>query len=245
MKGRGVMNHMNQETVLLVDDEPEIIKLMSLYLKQEKFRLLTASSGDEALERVRKEKVDLVVLDVMMPGMNGIETCMAIREIRQMPIIFLSAKSEEIDKIHGLSVGADDYVSKPFSPLELLARIKSQLRRYGIYGAAAGNESAASKDDVTIDGITFNSATRVVTVEGSEVRLTPREFAILELLGRNPGRVYSIEQLYEIIWQETFFEAGNTVMVHIRKLREKIEANPRQPRYIKTVWGVGYKMEKF
>ncbi|ASS68175.1 MULTISPECIES: response regulator transcription factor [unclassified Paenibacillus] len=233
---------MNEETVLLVDDEPEIVKLMGLYLKQERFRLLTAASGGEALDIIRKEKVDLVVLDVMMPGMNGIDTCMAIREIRQMPIIFLSAKSEEIDKIHGLSVGADDYVSKPFSPLELLARIKSQLRRYGIYGAASGD--AASPDAVTIDGVTFNSATREVTVEGQEVRLTPREFSILELLGRNPGRVYSIEQLYEMIWQETFFEAGNTVMVHIRKLREKIEADPRHPRYIKTVWGVGYKMEK-
>ncbi|SDS56560.1 DNA-binding response regulator, OmpR family, contains REC and winged-helix (wHTH) domain [Paenibacillaceae bacterium GAS479] len=230
----------------MVDDEAEIIKLISLYLKQENFRLLTAATGTEALELIDREPVDLVVLDIMMPGMNGIEVCMAIRERKQMPIIFLSAKSEEIDKIHGLSVGADDYVVKPFSPLELVARIKSQLRRYASYQAPADDASSSNGNGEVLkhDGITMSLLTHQVTVEDNEVRLTPREFSILELLMRSPGRVYSMEQLYESVWQETFFESGNTVMVHIRKLREKIEQNPREPRYIKTVWGVGYKMEK-
>ncbi|OXM14962.1 response regulator transcription factor [Paenibacillus herberti] len=236
---------MKEQTVLMVDDEAEIIKLISLYLKQENFRLLTASTGTEALELIDQEPIDLVVLDIMMPGMNGIEVCMAIRERKQMPIIFLSAKSEEIDKIHGLSVGADDYVVKPFSPLELVARIKSQLRRYASYRAPADDASSNGMGEILKhDGITMSLLTHQVTVEDNEVRLTPREFSILELLMRSPGRVYSMEQLYETVWQETFFESGNTVMVHIRKLREKIEQNPREPRYIKTVWGVGYKMER-
>ncbi|MCM3750173.1 response regulator transcription factor [Paenibacillus pasadenensis] len=237
---------MKEYTVLMVDDEAEIIKLMSLYLKQENFRLLTAPNGEEALQIIDREPVDLVVLDVMMPGMNGIEVCMEIRERKQMPIIFLSAKSEEIDKIHGLSVGADDYVSKPFGPLELVARIKSQLRRYAAYQTPAEEARLNQNNDGILihDGIMLNPLTREVTVEDQDVRLTPREFSILELLMRSPGRVYSIEQLYENIWQEPFFESGNTVMVHIRKLREKIEQNPRQPRYIKTVWGVGYKMDR-
>ncbi|CAH1204091.1 Transcriptional regulatory protein WalR [Paenibacillus plantiphilus] len=228
---------MNNETILLVDDEPEIIKLMQIYMVQERFRLLVANSGEQALEIVRKEKVDLVVLDMMMPGRNGIETCLEIREHSEMPIIFLSAKGQEIDKITGLSVGADDYVTKPFSPLELIARIKSQLRRYSKYAS-----SQSANDTIEIDGLTINSATHEVIVEGKPVKLTPREFAILELLANNRGIVFSVEHLYEKVWKDTFFEANNTVMVHIRKIREKIEADPRKPTYIKTVWGVGYKI---
>lgn len=228
----------------MVDDEAEIIKLISLYLQSEKVRLRTAASGEEALAIIESEPIDLVVLDIMMPGVSGIEVCLAIRERRQMPIIFLSAKSEEIDKIHGLSVGADDYVTKPFSPLELVARIKSQLRRYAALRPAAPGAAAMPSSVLRHDGIALDTLTREVTVEDAEIRLTPREFSILELLLRHPGRVYSMEQLYELVWQEPFYESANTVMVHIRKLREKIEENPRQPRYIKTVWGVGYKLEK-
>ncbi|QJC50635.1 response regulator transcription factor [Paenibacillus albicereus] len=235
---------MNEQTVLMVDDEAEIIKLISLYLQSEKVRLRTAASGEEALAIIESEPIDLVVLDIMMPGVSGIEVCLAIRERRQMPIIFLSAKSEEIDKIHGLSVGADDYVTKPFSPLELVARIKSQLRRYAALRPAAPGAAAMPSSVLRHDGIALDTLTREVTVEDAEIRLTPREFSILELLLRHPGRVYSMEQLYELVWQEPFYESANTVMVHIRKLREKIEENPRQPRYIKTVWGVGYKLEK-
>ncbi|MGN7457619.1 response regulator transcription factor [Paenibacillus pasadenensis] len=235
---------MNEQTVLIIDDEAEIIKLISLYLQSEKVRLRTASSGEEALAIIEREPVDLVVLDIMMPGASGIEICLAIRERRQMPIIFLSAKSEEIDKIHGLSVGADDYVTKPFSPLELVARIKSQLRRYAALRPAETGAAAQPSTVLRHDGIALDTMTREVTVEDEEIRLTPREFGILELLLRHPGRVYSMEQLYELVWQEPFYESANTVMVHIRKLREKIEADPRQPRYIKTVWGVGYKLEK-
>lgn len=229
---------MNNETILLVDDEAEIIKLMQIYMMQERFRLLTACNGEQALEIVRREKVDLVVLDIMMPGMNGIETCLQIREHSEMPIIFLSAKGQEIDKITGLSVGADDYVTKPFSPLELIARIKSQLRRYNKYASPQPAGGA-----VEIDGLTINSATHEVLVEGRPVKLTPREFAIVELLANNRGIVFSIESLYEKVWKDTFFESNNTVMVHIRKIREKIEADPRKPKYIKTVWGVGYKID--
>ncbi|GGD65797.1 response regulator transcription factor [Paenibacillus nasutitermitis] len=229
---------MNTKTLLLVDDETEIIKLMQIYLLQENFRLLTAGSGEEALDIVKRETVDLIVLDIMMPGMNGIDTCLKIRETGDMPIIFLSAKGQEIDKITGLSIGADDYVTKPFSPLELIARIKSQLRRYSKY-----SPPQAGSDSVVIDGLMINSSTHEITVEGEPVKLTPREFAIVELLARNRGIVFSIENIYEKVWKDAFFEANNTVMVHIRKIREKIEADPRKPRYIKTVWGVGYKFD--
>ncbi|MBW7457960.1 response regulator transcription factor [Paenibacillus sepulcri] len=229
---------MNLKTLLLVDDEPEIIKLMQIYLQQESYRLLIAASGEEALAIIRREPVDLIVLDIMMPGMNGIDTCLKIRELGEMPIIFLSAKGQEMDKITGLSVGADDYVTKPFSPLELIARIKSQLRRYNKY-----TSPQTSGDTMVIDGLVIHSAAHEITVEGIPVKLTPREFAIVELLARNRGIVFSIENIYEKVWKDAFFEANNTVMVHIRKIREKIETDPRKPRYIKTIWGVGYKID--
>jgi two-component system response regulator VanR len=231
---------MDNGTLLLVDDEAEIVKLMQIYLENEGYRLLTARDGLEALEIVSKETIDLMVLDIMMPNMDGIEACIKIRETQKFPIIMLSAKGQELDKITGLSVGADDYVTKPFSPLELVARIKSQLRRTRNYMG----DLATKQDEILIDGLLINSATHEVSVDGQQVKLTPREFAILEFLARNAGQVISMEQIYAKVWKEQFLESNNTLMVHIRKIREKIEANPRKPRYLKTVWGVGYKIDK-
>ncbi|CAG7647546.1 response regulator transcription factor [Paenibacillus allorhizosphaerae] len=230
---------MAEQTVLLVDDEKEIIDLLEIYLKNEGYRLLRASNGLEALSVLQKENVDLIVLDIMMPKMDGIEACMKIREQKNMPIIMLSAKSQDMDKILGLSSGADDYVSKPFNPLELIARIKSQLRRYTRLNVPQPNK----ENEIEIDELTINTATHEVKVDGRDVKLTPREFAILELLARNRGMVWSIEKIYETVWKEAYFDADNTVMVHIRKIREKIEEHPRKPKFIKTVWGVGYKVE--
>ncbi|GIP35755.1 response regulator transcription factor [Paenibacillus sp. J2TS4] len=226
-------------TILLVDDEKEIIDLLEIYLKNEGYRLLKASDGNEALELLNTNEVDLIILDVMMPNMDGIQACMKIREEKHMPIIMLSAKGREIDKITGLSIGADDYVTKPFSPLEIIARVKSQLRRYRQL-----NVSRTSNDnEIIIDDLMINTATHKVSVEQNEVRLTPREFSILEVLARNRGIVLSMEQIYEEVWNEPFFEANNTLMVHIRKIREKIEKDPSKPQYIKTVWGIGYTIE--
>lgn len=230
---------MAQHTILLVDDEKEIIDLLEIYLKNEGYRLLRAGNGVEALGILQKEEVDLIVLDIMMPQMDGIEACLKIREHRNMPIIMLSAKSQDMDKILGLSTGADDYMSKPFNPLELIARIKSQLRRYTRLNVPRANK----EHEIEVDELWINTATHEVKVDGREVRLTPREFAILELLARNRGRVWSIEKIYEAVWKEAYFDADNTVMVHIRKIREKIEEQPRKPKFIKTVWGVGYKVE--
>lgn len=231
---------MNHGTILLVDDEAEIIKLMQVFLQNEGYRLLTASDGKQALEWIEKESVDLIILDVMMPVMDGLQACMKIREEHQMPIILLSAKGQEIDKITGLSLGADDYVTKPFSPLELIARVKSQLRRYNNYAS----NTVSNVDQMVIDDLVINVSTHEVTVDSNFVKLTPREFAILELLARNQGIVLSMEQIYENVWKDAYMESNNTVMVHIRKIREKIEPNPRAPKFIKTVWGVGYKIDK-
>jgi len=230
---------MTQPTILLVDDEKEIIDLLEIYLKNEGYKLLRAADGEEALQVLRKEEVDLIVLDIMMPKMDGIEACLKIREQRNMPIIMLSAKSQDMDKIWGLSSGADDYMSKPFNPLELIARIKSQLRRYTRLNVPQANRA----NEIEVDELTINTSTHEVKLEGREIKLTPREFAILELLARNRGTVWSIEKIYETVWQEAYFDSDNTVMVHIRKIREKIEQNPRKPKFIKTVWGVGYKVD--
>ncbi|WP_159887391.1 response regulator transcription factor [Paenibacillus puerhi] len=230
---------MAQPTILLVDDEPEIIDLLEIYLKNEGYRLLRASNGIEAMDVLKKEEVDLIVLDIMMPKMDGIEACLKIRQEKNMPIIMLSAKSQDMDKILGLSTGADDYVSKPFNPLELIARIKSQLRRYTRLNVGQPNKD----HELEVDDLTINTATHEVKLDGRELRLTPREFAILELLVRHRGTVWSIQKIYEAVWKEAYLDSDNTVMVHIRKIREKIEDNPRKPRFIKTVWGVGYKVE--
>ncbi|MGG1397528.1 response regulator transcription factor [Bacillus salipaludis] len=238
---------MAQETILIIDDEKEIRDLIGIYLTNEGYNVLKAADGIEGLEYLEKETVHLVVLDIMMPRLDGIQACMKIRESRNVPIIMLSAKSQDMDKIMGLTTGADDYVTKPFQPLELVARIKSQLRRYLRLNQTDGIRQinpTGQMDVISIDELTINISTHEVTVEGREVKLTPREFAILELLARNPGVVFSTEKIYEQVWNEPFYESENTVMVHIRNLREKLENNPRTPRYIKTVWGVGYKIEQ-
>ncbi|MEJ3721597.1 MULTISPECIES: response regulator transcription factor [Paenibacillus] len=232
---------MHNGTILLVDDEPEIIKLMQIYLENEGYRLLMARDGLEALEQVNREQIDVMVLDVMMPNMDGIEACMKIRETEHFPIIMLSAKGQDMDKITGLSVGADDYVTKPFSPLELVARIKSQLRRVRKYTQS----SPVLEHEMVLDELSINTVTHEVTLAGESVKLTPREFAIVELLARHRGQVLSMEQIYEKVWKEQYLESNNTLMVHVRKIREKIETDPRKPKYLKTVWGIGYKMEKF
>ncbi|HDR7639340.1 response regulator transcription factor [Bacillus wiedmannii] len=231
---------MNKGTILIVDDEKEIRKLITIYLKNEGYEVLQAGDGEEGLEIVRKRDVHLIVLDIMMPKIDGIHMCMKVREIAEMPIIMLSAKTQDMDKVLGLTTGADDYVTKPFNPLELIARIKSQLRRYmKMSGAIVKDENVFEVGDIKI-----NIATRQVIIANEEVKLTPREFEVLELLVRNQGMVLNAEQIYERVWKEQAFQSDNTVMVHIRKIREKIEAIPRKPRYIKTVWGVGYKIEK-
>ncbi|MDC2865572.1 response regulator transcription factor [Bacillus sp. BP-3] len=231
---------MSRETILVVDDEKEIRDLIAIYLKNEGYEVLQAGDGTEGLEILQKQQVHLVVLDIMMPKLDGIHMCMKVREIAEMPIIMLSAKTQDMDKILGLTTGADDYVTKPFNPLELIARIKSQLRRYmKMSGGLIQNE-----DEIEIGDMKINVATHEVIVGQDEVKLTPREFSILELLARNSGMVFSADQIYERVWKEPAFQSDNTVMVHIRKIREKTEENPRKPRYIKTVWGVGYKIEK-
>ncbi|MEC0240349.1 response regulator transcription factor [Paenibacillus dokdonensis] len=230
---------MTKETILLVDDEKEIIELIEIYLKNEGYLLYKASNGFEALDSLRNFDIDLIILDVMMPQMDGIQACMKIREKNNTPIIMLSAKSQDIDKISGLSIGADDYVSKPFNPLELVARVKSQLRRYKLLNY----RDLAAEDVIAIDDLVINTATHTVTVSEQEVKLTPREFDILKLLAVNQGIVLSMDKIYQEVWNEPFMESKNTVMVHIRKLREKIEKDTQKPYYIRTVWGIGYKMK--
>ncbi|MGY3187790.1 response regulator transcription factor [Lysinibacillus sp. RS5] len=231
---------MSKETILIVDDEKDIRNLIAIYLKNEGFDVLEASDGEEGLNLLKKHKVHLIVLDIMMPNVDGIEMCMKVRKIAEMPIIMLSAKSQDMDKITGLTLGADDYVTKPFNPLELIARIKSQLRRY----IKMNRLDMMDENEIEIGDMRINTATHEVIVNNEKVKLTPREFSVLELLARNQGMVMSAEQIYERVWKEEAIQSENTVMVHIRKIRERIETNPRNPQYIKTVWGVGYKIEK-
>ncbi|MBY7122836.1 response regulator transcription factor [Bacillus sp. 16GRE42] len=231
---------MSKGTILIVDDEKEIRKLITIYLKNEGYEVLQAGDGEEGLEIVKKRDVHLIVLDIMMPKIDGIHMCMKVREIAEMPIIMLSAKTQDMDKILGLTTGADDYVAKPFNPLELIARIKSQLRRY----MKMSGTSVQDENEIEIGDMKINIVTRQVIIANKEAKLTPREFEVLELLARNQGMVLNAAQIYERVWKEQAFQSDNTVMVHIRKIREKIEAIPRKPRYIKTVCGVGYKIEK-
>lgn len=227
--------------ILVCDDDKEIVEAIEIYLTQEGYRILKAYDGTEALEMLEREEVHLLLLDVMMPKLDGIRATLKIREKNSIPIIILSAKSEDADKILGLNVGADDYVTKPFSPLELVARVKSRLRRYTQLGGTAQNEN----DKIySVGGLRINDDLKEVTVDGELVRLTPIEYNILLLLMKNQGRVFSINQIYEMIWNEEAIGADNTVAVHIRHIREKIEINPKEPRYLKVVWGVGYKIEK-
>lgn len=227
--------------ILVCDDDKEIVEAIDIYLTQEGYKVLHAFDGQEALQILRETEVDLLVIDVMMPRLDGIRATLKIREEHNIPIIILSAKSEDVDKILGLNVGADDYVTKPFNPLELVARVKSQLRRYTQLGSTAKEETGAV---YTTGGLSINDDLKQVTVDGETVRLTPIEYNILLFLVKNQGRVFSIEQIYERIWNEDAIGADNTVAVHIRHIREKIEINPKDPRYLKVVWGVGYKVEK-
>ena len=225
-------------TILVCDDDKEIVDAIEIYLIQEGYKVEKAYHGEQALEILHNKKIDLMVIDVMMPKLDGIRATFQVRKTSSIPIIILSAKTEDADKILGLNVGADDYVTKPFNPLELVARVKSQLRRYTTLSSTAQGETTYEAG-----GLVINDDLKKVTVDGEEVKLTPIEYNILLLLMKNKGKVFSISQIYEAIWNEEAIGADNTVAVHIRHIREKIEINPKEPRYLKVVWGVGYKIE--
>ena len=226
--------------ILVCDDDKEIVEAIDIYLREEGYQVYKAYDGEQAVELLAKEQIHLLIMDVMMPKMDGIAATLKIRESSSIPIIILSAKTEDTDKILGLNIGADDYVTKPFNPLELMARVKSNLRRYTLLGSM-GQENTQIYQ---AGGLVINDETKEVSVDGETVKLTPIEYNILLLLVKNQGRVFSINQIYENIWNEDAIGADNTVSVHIRHIREKIEINPRDPRYLKVVWGVGYKIEK-
>ena len=228
------------QTILVCDDDREIVEAIDIYLQQEGYSVLKAYDGEEAIRLLKENEVHLLIMDVMMPRLDGIRATLRIREESSIPIIILSAKSEDADKILGLNIGADDYVTKPFNPLELIARVKSHLRRYTTLGSLNVDNNALYQ----VGGLQINDDTKEVFVDGVQIKMTPIEYSILLLLMRNPGKVFSINQIYENIWNEEAIGADNTVAVHIRHIREKIEINPKDPRYLKVVWGVGYKIEK-
>ncbi|OPJ59229.1 response regulator transcription factor [Clostridium oryzae] len=230
---------MEKKRILVVDDEEDIRDLLEIYLVNEGYSVIKTSDGIEAIDVLEKAEIDLIILDIMMPKMDGIQACMKIRKDKNVPIIMLSAKSEDIDKILGLNTGADDYVTKPFNPLEIVARVKSQLRRCTMLSEHKKTKS----EEIEIRGLQINTATHQVRVDDREVKLTPTEFSILEVLARNKGRVLNTKLIYESVWNEPAYEAENTVAVHIRNIREKIEIDTKNPRFIKVVWGVGYKVE--
>lgn len=227
--------------ILVCDDDKDIVEAIDIYLTQEGYEVLKAYDGDEAIKVLKSNEVDLLIMDVMMPRLDGIRATLKIRENMSLPIIILSAKSEDADKILGLNIGADDYITKPFNPLELVARVKSQLRRYTQLGSTARSDN---QSEFRTGGLVIRDDLKKVTVDGEKVKLTPIEYNILLLLVKNQGKVFSINQIYENIWNEEAIGADNTVAVHIRHIREKIEINPKEPRYLKVVWGVGYKVEK-
>lgn len=226
--------------ILVCDDDKEIVEAIEIYLSQDGYQIFKAYDGEQAIEMMKKEDIHLLIMDIMMPKLDGIRATLKIREYSSIPIIILSAKSEDTDKILGLNIGADDYITKPFNPLELVARVKSNLRRY----TSLGSISADNKAIYQVGGLIMNDETKQVTVDDEPVKLTPIEYNILLLLVKNQGRVFSIDQIYESIWNEDAIGADNTVAVHIRHIREKIEINPKEPRYLKVVWGVGYKIDK-
>lgn len=233
---------MEQLSVLVVDDDKEIVESIAIYLSRENLKIYKAYDGLQALEAVAAHPVHLILMDIMMPKLDGMKAMMRLREKHNIPIILISAKSEDTDKILGLDFGADDYITKPFNPLELIARVKSQLRRYTVLGTAA---NTGGMDEVlVVGGLTLDIAQKQLMVDGEECKLTPIEYKILELLMRNQGRVFSIGEIYERVWNEPSFSPENTVAVHIRRIREKIEINPKDPKYLKVVWGIGYKIEK-
>ena len=226
--------------ILVCDDDKEIVDAIEIYLQQEGYQVYKAYDGAQAIEILKKNNIHLLIIDIMMPKLDGIHATLKIREFSSVPIVFLSAKSEDTDKILGLNVGADDYITKPFNPLELLARVKSNLRRY----TQLGSLNVENNELFQVGGLCINDETKEVMVDGENVKLTPIEYNILLLLVKNQGKVFSIDQIYENIWNEEAIGADNTVAVHIRHIREKIEINPKEPRYLKVVWGVGYKIEK-
>jgi len=228
------------DRILVVEDEVEIAKAIEVYLKTQQYEVVKASNGQEALELFEKESFDLILMDLMMPIMDGVQTTLKIREKSIVPIIMLTAKSEDTDKIWGLNIGADDYVTKPFNPMELLARVNSALRRSKDYAKRVEENT----DEIVIGGIKLNKMSNQVYVEEVAVRLTPTEYGILYLLMSHPNQVFSIEQIYEKVWNEVAYSGAETVTVHIRRIREKIEINPKEPKYLKVVWGIGYKFEK-
>ena len=225
--------------ILVCDDDPAILDAAAIYLKSEGYSVLTAKNGREAVELAKKETLHCIIMDIMMPEMDGIAATLKIRESSNVPIIFLSAKSEDTDKIAGLGLGADDYVTKPFSPLELLARVKSQVRRYTLFGNLETKPTV-----LTTGGLSLDTEAHLCTVDGEEVRLTATEYRIVEYLMVNMGKTLSSTQIYENVWNENAFASDKTVTVHIRRIREKIEIDPKNPKYLKVVWGIGYKMEK-
>ena len=227
--------------VLVCDDEKDIVSALSIYLKSDGYQVYKAYNGKEALELVQKEDIQLVLMDIMMPEMDGIEAMCKIREISNVPVILLTAKSEDTDKVLGLTVGADDYVTKPFNPMELVARVRSQLRRY----TSLGDIHAQQGNHVIVNGrLSYNTEEHILTADGEPVKLTATETKIIDLFMRNLGRIFPAEEIYRRVWNEPAFSAENTVMVHIRRIREKIELNPKEPEYLKVVWGIGYKIEK-
>ncbi len=226
--------------ILVCDDDREIVDAIEIYLSQDGYKIFKAYDGAQAIELLKKEDIQLLIMDIMMPQLDGIRATLKIRENSSIPIIILSAKSEDTDKILGLNIGADDYITKPFNPLELAARVKSNLRRY----TSLGSLNAENKAVFRVGGLIINDDTKQVTVDGETVKMTPIEYNILLLLVKNQGRVFSIDQIYESIWNEDAIGADNTVAVHIRHIREKIEINHKDPRYLKVVWGVGYKIDK-
>ncbi len=230
---------MEKFNILVCDDEKSIVDAIEIYLKQENYNIIKAYNGEEALQALEENEVHLILLDIMMPKLDGLNETIKIRERLNIPIIILSAKSEDTDKILGLNFGADDYITKPFNPLELLARVKSQMRRYTTLGSIAEKSNI-----IKIGGLELDKDAKEVRVEGEKVKLTATEYGILQLLMENAGKVFSIDQIYENVWKELSFAPENTVSVHIRRIREKIEINPKEPRYLKVVWGIGYKIEK-
>ena len=236
------MNNMSSYNILVVEDENDIAIAIEAYLNNQGYKVFIANNGIEGLEVLEKEAIHLAIVDVMMPKMDGITFVMKLRENHEFPVIMLSAKSEEVDKIMGLNIGADDYVTKPFRPLELLARVNSQLRRYSKF-LNMMTKTEVKENVYTVGGLELNSDTKEVTVDEKFVKLTPIEFKIWELLIKNPGRVFAAEEIYERVWNEQAVNT-DTIMVHVRKIREKIEINPKNPKYLKVVWGVGYKIEK-
>lgn len=228
--------------VLVVEDDKEILNGIAIYLNNQGYKVFKASNGREGLDLIEQNEIHLAIVDIMMPVMDGVTMTMKLRETHDFPVIMLSAKSEDIDKITGLNIGADDYVTKPFVPMELLARVNSQLRRYTKYLNALKKATAPNEHIYTVGGLELNEQTFELTVDGAPVKLTPLEFKIMLLLMKNPGRVFSADEIYEKVWNERAVNT-DTIMVHVRNIREKIEINPKEPKYLKVVWGIGYKIE--